>query len=958
MRKTINRIVCIIFVCLFVSQMAIAKAATLPNSIDSNEKDANFVKNISYSEYYDKIKSYNFGEKEIILSAEDISAKSESIKIIDNYEGYNGKCIDTPEGSFLEWKIYVDKDTLYNIVIDYYPIAGRGNSIERELYINDEIPFESASHINLERIYKDNGSIYQDNRNNDIRPSQIESPKWMTKVAEDYLGYYQEPFLFKLNKGENSIKLVAVREQVILGRIRLTKVDVPKPYEQVKTEYEQKQLQEVKDEYLYFEAEKADEKSDPTLYPISDRTSPATSPYKGSKISLNTIGGVNWKIAGQKISWKFNVNKAGLYKIALKERQNFISGGIVSRKLYLDGVVPFAEMNNIEFSYANEWANKIFSNKDNEPYFFYLSEGEHTLTLEVNLGNMASIIRSTEESVYQINYVYRKILMITGTNPDIYADYKLNKVLPNEIKILKDQSEILYSIIKDLVAITGKKGSNTAILERIAYQLSDFYERPDTIPERFSTFKDNITALSSWLLTASEQPLELDYIVLYGSEAKLPEPDVNIFGKMLHEFKMFIYSFTEDYNSIGNVEDAKSAISVWISTGRDQAQIIKNLIDESFTPINHIPVNLRLVQPGSLLPAVVAGIGPDVSLQVGESEPMNYALRGAVVNLAKFEDFDSIKKRFNPQSFIAYTFNDGIFALPETTTFPMLFYRKDILYELGINIPQTWEDIYNILPILQKNHMNFYMPVSLPNTPGIGPYTFYTLLYQIGGDLYSKDNTYSRINEEKGINAFRMWTELYSNYKLPVVADFANRFRIGEVPIGIQDYSMYNMLSVFAPEIRGLWDFAPVPGIKQPDGTINRTVASGGLSCMLMSSSKEKENSWEVMKWWTNTQTQVQYGREMESLMGAAARYPTANLEAFSQLPWSYKEYQSLLLQWKSIKGVPQIPGSYFTPRHLDNAFRSVVYNGSDSRETLYDYVKNINDEITAKRKEFGLPTS
>ena len=41
----------------------------------------------------------------------------------------------------------------------------------------------------------------------------------------------------------------------------------------------------------------------------------------------------------------------------------------------------------------------------------------------------------------------------------------------------------------------------------------------------------------------------------------------------------------------------------------------------------------------------------------------------------------------------------------------------------------------------------------------------------------------------------------------------------------------------------------------------------------------------------------------------------------------------------------------------MDNAIRLVINGGEDAKETLLDYVKEINDEITLRRKEFGLST-
>jgi len=93
----------------------------------------------------------------------------------------------------------------------------------------------------------------------------------------------------------------------------------------------------------------------------------------------------------------------------------------------------------------------------------------------------------------------------------------------------------------------------------------------------------------------------------------------------------------------------------------------------------------------------------------------------------------------------------------------------------------------------------------------------------------------------------------------------------------------------------------------------------------------------------------------MESLMGASARHPTANIVAAEQLPWPTKDYKALNTQRQWVIGNPEVPGGYFTPRHLNNAFRKVINEGADPRETLLDYVRIINDEIDNKRKEFGL---
>ena len=161
---------------------------------------------------------------------------------------------------------------------------------------------------------------------------------------------------------------------------------------------------------------------------------------------------------------------------------------------------------------------------------------------------------------------------------------------------------------------------------------------------------------------------------------------------------------------------------------------------------------------------------------------------------------------------------------------------------------------------------------------------------------------------------------------------------------------------VSAPEIKGLWDFTCVPGTRQADGTVDRSVASSGTGCMIFTSCTRPELAWQVLDWWTSAETQARFGAEMESLLGASARYAAANREAFAGLAWSAAEYRTIEAQRAWAQGVPEVPGGYFTSRHIDNAFRRVTYYWEDPKDTLTDYVYTINQEITGKRKEFGLP--
>ena len=145
---------------------------------------------------------------------------------------------------------------------------------------------------------------------------------------------------------------------------------------------------------------------------------------------------------------------------------------------------------------------------------------------------------------------------------------------------------------------------------------------------------------------------------------------------------------------------------------------------------------------------------------------------------------------------------------------------------------------------------------------------------------------------------------------------------------------------------------------KELKETLDRSVHCAGLCSMIIATDNEqvKKNSWEFLKWWTSSEAQVRFGREIESVLGSSARYTTANREALDQLAWSAAQLSVLKEQMAQTVGFREIAGGYSTTRHMTNAIRRVINDKDDARETLLMYSKTINEEIKVKRREFNLP--
>lgn len=912
----------------------------------------------SYDAYLQRHQNAGRPEQEIVIHGGDyVKYAGQEPRKVSSAGGRNGSFAESYDTGSMTWEVSVPEAGLYNMTLRYYTLEGRSSSIERELLIDGKLPFTGARSFIFPRLWvNEKPEIEQDNQGNDIRPRQVEAQGWQEVPFRDAEGFYEKPYAFYLSAGKHTLTLNAIKEPMVIGEIKLGQTDTLPDYEEVKARYQKLGLQEAKGQQVKVQGEDAIFKSAPTLYPITDRSSPSTEPKSLSKIRMNTIGGNNWRMPGDSITWKIEVPEDGLYILGIKSRQELLRGVYSTRTLYIDGEIPFSEVREIPFNYSSDW-KMITLGSDQEPYQFYLTKGTHELKLEVVLGSVAPLIRQVQNSILELNSIYRKILMITGSVPDPFRDYNLEQKIPEMTAAFEKHSKILTGVSQQLNEITGEKSDQVAILTKMAYQLEDLAKHPETLQSRLESFKINVGGLGTWVLQVREQPLEIDYIVLASPEQKMPKAAASFASKAKHEVTNLFSSFFTDYNSMGNTGESERAVTVWVGTGRDQAQVIKAMTDDTFTEHTGISVNLRLVNPSVLMPATLSGQGPDVAMQISNDIPVNYGMRNAIVDLTRFSDYDEVAKRFRDSAIVPYKFHDAVFGLPEQQVFPMLFYRKDILSELNLKAPQTWEDMYEIIPVLKKHHMDLALPIA--QTVGVSTLepskAFAMLLYQQGGEFYNHDGTRSTLDSEASMQAFRKWTDFFVNYKFPLQFDLTTRFRTGEIPVAITDYTFYNTLAVSAPEIRGLWDFTVVPGIGQDDGSINRDVSSGGSAVIMMEQSKDKEAAWEFIKWWTSKDTQVRFGREMEGLMGAAARYPTANVEAMDELPWPSKDLENLKEQWDWVRGVPEVPGGYYTGRNIDNAFREVINNKTNTRDALYDYVEEINREIEFKQQEINL---
>ncbi len=909
---------------------------------------------ISYAEYREKHTDAVRGTEVKVDVAKYIADTTDAkvevrASVSDAFGETRKNCLYIDDTGKVTWPVSIPQTGLYAVEIEYCSESTKTNSIERMFYINDKVPFKEARYLNLTKTWEhaydtESGRFKLDSTGSELRPATSLVQKWTKYAVADASTYYANPFEFYFEKGDNTISLEGVREDVIISSIRLYPYEDLPTYEEKLEEYAKKGYTEGTD-VIHLDAELPSYVSEYTIYPIYDRTSAITEPQHATKIMRNTIGSEKWQTAGQWIEYNFHVENAGLYTINLRFKQSELSGLYVSRKLTIDGEVPFEECNYLRFDFNTDWqVGPLNDGTDKGGFQFYLEPGDHTLRLEVTLGDMGDIVRRVSESLSTIDDAYLQIMKLTGVTPDRYRDYGFTRVMPDTIEAMILESMNLYEIIDYMAGVNGGKSQYTGTLEQVAVLLEKMGTDEDQIARNLKTLKDNVGTMGTWLTNVSNQSLELDFIQIQGASAELPKAKANFLQSIWHELKMFFGSFFADYNTLGGEEQGGDAITAWMVTGRDQAIIMRNLVDDKFTPESGIGVDLKLVAGGTLLPSVLAGVGPDVALD--GADPIQYAIRGAVLPLNDFDTFDEVCDRFTEAAIIPLTLYGKTYGLPETQTFWMMFYRKDILADLGLEVPKTWDELMAMVPVLQFNNMQ----IGLPNAYAL-------FMYQMGGRLWVDDGMRVNLDSNLVLESFEDMCNMFTQYSLPYTYSFANRFKTGEMPIGVVTYTEYNQMILFATEIAGLWEMVPLPGIEDEAGNINNASPSSVAAIVMMKGCENTENAWKFMDWWVDRDFQVDYSNELVAVMGPAAKNATANREALEELPWSSSEYENLALQMNNLRAEHAYPGSYIIDRYTGFAFLDAYNKMLDPVDSLLNYINTINKEINRKRTEFDYET-
>jgi len=847
--------------------------------------------------------------------------------------------------------VEIETAGLYAMQIEYLSQTTSIKPIRASITVNGRTPYDDASRFELPTLWQQDETINQDRFGNDIVPQSTQLIRPIVFDFYDNIGLYQEPLMVNLDEGLNTIQFNVVDGALDIFEFRIQSSPSLVSYEI----YRSMNQAPTHSLLVSKEAEEISYKNDPSIRSGNHRDLTVV-PFSLMESRLNVLDGSTFSKGRQAVYYNIDVPATGYYELTFKVLQNGMINTNVYRNISINGEIPFKEARHLEIPYNRDF--QYFTPQlENETLLFYLEEGIQTIGLHVDLTQIETVYLSILDLMRRINSTTLDVQKITGNQLDANRDWDLKDYMPNLESELNQYVTDLEAVYDAWVQYHGPGSSPvTTSLKQSVERMKEIASEPDELPRNmnlFSVGSGSILALIGNVLPMIiDSPLTIDVFYVHNSDEDLPSLNSSIFRRFWVSVQRFVLSFFSDQYVDTPQPDE---LEVWVNRGRAYVDLMQQMADSIYTPMTGQKVRISLMpDENKLILANAAQAQPDLAMGVAAWRPFEFSVRGALYDLRQFDNFEEVSKRFAPGSFVGLIQENGVYALPETQNFQLLFYRKDVLETLELEIPNTWDDVISMLPELQRFGMNFYIP--LANNAAFKSFdTTYPFIAQHRGNLFSEDGFSVAYDDPETLEALKLMTDLFTIYALPVeIGSFYQNFRYGNLPIGIGDFSMYVQLLNAAPEIAGLWDIALIPGIEHEEGDIDRSFVGAATVNIIFDDSKNKQEAWDFLTWWSEKETQIIYSENLLTTYGSAFLWNTANLDAFLEMSWDRNHQQVIFEQWNYTNDPAKAPGSYMVERELSNIWNKVVFDGITLRTAVEDGAVIANREIQRKMIEFG----
>ena len=400
-------------------------------------------------------------------------------------------------------------------------------------------------------------------------------------------------------------------------------------------------------------------------------------------------------------------------------------------------------------------------------------------------------------------------------------------------------------------------------------------------------------------------------------------------------------------------DDGEKLLTMWVHVIEDttEGQAYKNSIErfnktydgQYYLSVEFVPrnesgggytdkVNSSVISGG--LPDIITVDGPNVSA---------YAANNIIQPMKQLSEEE--EAMYLPSIIEQGTVNDQLYALGVMESSTLFYYNKDILDEVGIEVPSlddpwTWSELNQVCEKVQKyldDKDGYAIDMSFPT--GEGTIYFYApFIWSNGGDFVSKDGLTvdSIFNSKQNLETLRYFKQLTDKGYIPKYT-INDLFVKGRSAFKFDGAWGISTIRTSYPEIN--LGIAPYPVGNDWSG--EKYTPTGSWTFAATTSCEDIEGASEVIKYMTNTESGIDMYQLTGNLPSTYEAYE--KIEAFQNdelLKTAYTQLVNYGHPRPKSPVYPQISTSY------QKAIEGVLLNGETPEESLYKTMRRIEDKL------------
>jgi N,N'-diacetylchitobiose transport system substrate-binding protein len=326
----------------------------------------------------------------------------------------------------------------------------------------------------------------------------------------------------------------------------------------------------------------------------------------------------------------------------------------------------------------------------------------------------------------------------------------------------------------------------------------------------------------------------------------------------------------------GGTNAEGETLDVWIMQGTNPSS--EEFFDEvsaAFTEETGAELNVEFVQWADahdrFVTSIAGGTTPDVA-ETGTTWTAEFADAGALAPIDEYVDGEDLRGDLVEGLVESGTYEDELYGMPWYAGVRSLVYRADVFEELGLDAPESWDDIVAAGEAIKaaKPEMIAFA------VPGDAEFPVYPWVWGAGGEVAEQDGESwdSGLDSPEAQEGIGFYTGLATEHGFSSAGattwketEVLDNFAQGNVAMALMGSWTPAAVIEKNPEMEGKFAATPIPG---KDGGIAPSVL-GGSHLSVFNTADDTDLAWEFVKLMTTGEFAEQWGEQSGYFPGQAS---------------------------------------------------------------------------------------